>query len=405
MTIFVRVGGDNLYLPDLLFLALLPAVALSRGVPQIVATRPTATAIRFLVIWLFAAIISDFVNATDTPDVLKGLSRIALLLVGLLVLRSIATTERRLSALVAGLGVGLLLTFVLYPNGFAAGDPWKFGVATPTSLFCALIACRLWRSGRVVLAPGIFALLAVANLLLGFRSQAGVTAAAAVCLLVARQRNADAGNERGRSGISLRSAAAGIAVVLVAVLGVRVYASLASSGALGVAAQQKYESQAASGQNLLLASRFETRPSLAAIRDAPWLGHGSNPQDPRYIDLLPEPNRTLAIIHNDNLIPTHSHVLGSWVESGLAGGVFWLYVAAVCVLAIRRTSSRQSPLSPLILYVACNELWDLSFSPYAGDRHFTTSIFLIILLAGANAQQVASTGKLQRHQLYSARFT
>ena len=78
------------------------------------------------------------------------------------------------------------------------------------------------------------------------------------------------------------------------------------------------------------------------------------------------------------LIPTHSAVVGAWVEHGIMGGIFWL---AMLVLLIRNTPLvvRFLPESTgLVVFNAPAAVWSLFFSPI--PQRATSAILLVPLL-------------------------
>lgn len=382
-----QVGPGNLYGADLLILGLLPGVALARWKRK--SGLAEASAVRRLswlaAAWLAAQILSDAINATAPSEMLKGWSRIGLLLAAMLILSSIVRTPRQVALSAAGLVIAQTLIYFVRPSVFAEGDPWKFGVGIPITLAGAVLATALWKRGWRGRAALVFFLLAVAHLLLGFRSHAVVTALSGVAIAFSARHVATGKGDRTRGSL-LRTYVLVLGSVVVAAVGVELYGELAADGRLGQAAQAKYFSQASSGRNLLLASRFEARPSVAAIRDAPLLGHGSNPRDATYVFLLPEPVKAITIARGNDRIPSHSHLLGAWIEAGFVGALFWGAVLVLCAQVLRQVVIRPNLLGPLLIYVSTNTIWDVLFSPYAAERHFVNAYFIVLLsLVAASA--------------------
>lgn len=380
LALVVKVGSENLYLSDLLVLTLFPALVLRSSTAGRL-RAPLPMPIRRLLLlgwlWLSAQVGTDLVHHVAALDMLRGWSRIVLLLLAIPVLARLLATEQRCLLFVIGLIAAQVFNFVFAPSVFAVGDPWKFGIGLPVTLVMIVVGCHLWRHRRHRLAVVLFAGLAVLHLALGFRSQAGITALAGVSLAFIAKEGRGAGS--GHRGSATRTVALSAGAILLVVLGIQVYAALATHGDLGEAARQKYLNQTTSGQGLLLASRFETRPSLAAIADAPLFGHGSNARDPRYVAMLPEPARTLQTLAGDDRIPTHSHILGAWVDGGLLGAIFWLYAAYLCVRALMRALVAAVVAAPLVVYLVWNALWDIGFSPFAAERHFTVAFVLVVV--------------------------
>lgn len=81
------------------------------------------------------------------------------------------------------------------------------------------------------------------------------------------------------------------------------------------------------------------------------------------------------------LIPTHSHLLGGWVEAGLMGFVFWLIVLRICLKSVLlNTKFGMTKLYPFVAYCLLTFLWDLPFSPFGLERRLMNPYFIIIAI-------------------------
>src|SRR5258708_14335741 len=101
---------------------------------------------------------------------------------------------------------------------------------------------------------------------------------------------------------------------------------------------------------VLLAGRNEFLAAGSAIRDSPFIGHGSWAKDPKYkailYDRLAELGyRKMGPELESDVIPSHSYVFGAWVESGILGAVFWCWALWLIGSAPIRASARE-PLFP-----------------------------------------------------------
>ena len=84
---------------------------------------------------------------------------------------------------------------------------------------------------------------------------------------------------------------------------------------------------------VLVGGRPETLVAIQAIIDSPIIGHGSFAVDEKYLQLLQDIQYKYGYSDSDEAedidvpsIPTHSHLTQAWVESGILGGIFWIYV-------------------------------------------------------------------------------
>jgi O-antigen ligase len=77
----------------------------------------------------------------------------------------------------------------------------------------------------------------------------------------------------------------------------------------------------------------------------------------------------------DDRIPTHSALLGAWVQAGLLGAVFWMWVLSVALRAGFRMFLSSASL-PLAAYMIVALMWDALFSPCAMEQRILTSAYL-----------------------------
>jgi O-antigen ligase len=162
-----------------------------------------------------------------------------------------------------------------------------------------------------------------------------------------------------------------------------VYSHYAELGAFGEYAQRKLEAQSGEG-GLLLGGRSEILASGQAILDSPLLGHGSWARDPTYAAILADRRAALGYKRfqggrKDDLIPTHSYVFGSWVEAGIAGGVFWLFMLGFTIHAILSASGTE-PLLPLFAFAGLMLTWDILFSPLGTPTRFVAPFFMAAMV-------------------------
>lgn len=161
-----------------------------------------------------------------------------------------------------------------------------------------------------------------------------------------------------------------------------IYEPLAANGTLGDEAQEKYYKQKLNGGNALEGGRAETFMGIQLIKENPIWGYGSYAKDKGDVFHM-----RYAAEHKteyrwsgdwDRYLPGHSHIVGAWVQNGILGGLFWLYVLFMCWKVFSSGSIMCEPrLLCLLMFQSCAFLWDLCFSPF-GDRTFT--MFFVITL-------------------------
>jgi O-antigen ligase len=187
-----------------------------------------------------------------------------------------------------------------------------------------------------------------------------------------------------------RISPASFAAILVLGLGVAqgimlIYATAAVSGDLGLDAKEKFEAQSAGGVNPLLGGRSEIIVSSQAIIDSPIIGHGSWAHDVTYVSLLVDKMEDLGVqVEGDafasDLIPTHSHLFGSWVEAGIGGGVFWIVALGFAISALYRTLKLDNVPTSLLAFVSIWMIWDIVFSPFGQEERVLMAARLAIAL-------------------------
>jgi O-antigen ligase len=161
-----------------------------------------------------------------------------------------------------------------------------------------------------------------------------------------------------------------------------VYEPLAASGTLGYEAQEKYFMQTKGG-SAIEGGRAETFMGIQLIKENPIWGYGSYARDKNdafHARYAAEHNKEYIwwATNEDRLLPGHSHIVGAWMQNGILGGIFWIYVLIICWKVFKSGCFIYEPrMLCLTMFLSCRFLWDLIFSPF-GDRTYT--MFLIITL-------------------------
>ena len=110
-------------------------------------------------------------------------------------------------------------------------------------------------------------------------------------------------------------------------------------------------------------------------------------------------------------IPTHSHLTQAWVESGILGGIFWIYVLVLVGRMFVQTVLQRPALMPVYASLAVGFTWDVLFSPMGStDRLVAAFVILLcydVLHAGGgkpvlsrrpSARTVRGKGQFRRFQ-------
>ncbi|MDA1040534.1 MAG: hypothetical protein O3A37_09640 [Planctomycetota bacterium] len=164
------------------------------------------------------------------------------------------------------------------------------------------------------------------------------------------------------------------------------YSTLAAEGALGEKAREKYERQRAAKGGLLVGGRAEFFVGLSAALDRPLLGYGSWPADTGEAVERAASRFGLEISdaarrrhpHEQTLIPTHSAVVGAWVEHGIMGGIFWLSMLGLLLRNTPRAVRLLPDSTGLVIFNAPAAVWAIFFSPIPARA--ASAIVLVPLL-------------------------
>lgn len=360
---------------DIASLGLVLFLMLGRGNTREVAKIPVALKVTYC-LWIFGALLTDIYQRTEFNDVVRGWSKILFFGVSFLALQMLS--RGRLSVLRAyllGTSVGWFLTSAFFKTDFILVDSWKFGYSQAFTPLVAVIAGSKFMKKRFGVAgqAGLLLAFAVVNLSFNYRSMFGISVAATGYCILKAALDARPSLQKRFSPMAFAVTCIAGLVLSQAVIGV--YSFAAMSGALGLDAKDKYEAQASGQVNLIQAGRGDTMVSLQAIADAPILGHGSWARDVRYVAMMNDRLAELGVlqqgdVYESDLIPAHSHVLGAWVQAGVGGGLFWLYVLWIGVVALYRTLKLPSSPAPFISILILWMTWDVLFSPFGEEQRY-----------------------------------
>ena len=78
----------------------------------------------------------------------------------------------------------------------------------------------------------------------------------------------------------------------------------------------------------------------------------------------------------------------SWVWAGMAGGLFWLAVAALALWLMGSLYVLRLALSPLIVFAATGLLWGIAFSPYGSTARLSAAYCVAVCLVGLRQRHV-----------------
>jgi hypothetical protein len=330
-------------------------------------------------LWLASQLATDIFRETQWSLAARGAARIVILLIAMpfFVFFMRKNAYEKLIGFYAGAAISAAASGYVFKSGARAGRELVLGSAELTwethwgavlLLAAALGALLLYK--RAHLLGYLFcAAVGVIEALNGSRSMAGMLLLGpGLCMALNFANVPDAAKRavnRGQLKRMLLVAAAGLACAL-GVLAA--YSWAASSHLLGDRAYAKYMTQSQSKYGILAGGRGDLLSAALAIFDSPIIGHGSWPRDRnnyygRACEMLNVKLPTDFYKSSFPLIPSHSHIMQAWMEAGLMGGLFWMYVILVIGLGIATPFQDSKRLSLWACIVATSMVWNICFSP------------------------------------------
>ena len=86
-------------------------------------------------------------------------------------------------------------------------------------------------------------------------------------------------------------------------------------------------------------------------------------------------------IYNEYFKGAHSHLIGSLVEYGIIGFIYWIFMICITSFLFIRILERSKIVNILVVFIYLYVIWNILFSPFAGDHRFITP-FCIMYLFG-----------------------
>ncbi|MGI9500820.1 MAG: hypothetical protein ACR2P3_12335, partial [Geminicoccaceae bacterium] len=381
-------GLGTIYLAELCLIGLLPVLLVLRG--RMLQSKALAFILAMGLLYFGAQVITDVIRETPFTDYARGWSRILFLLFSFVSTYLLIGNDRaRLLCYAGGLVVGSTL-YLLINNPISAIG-WKFGFAgsTTTLLLMGFSLVPVLRSPSSLVGPAVLVALGAFSAYMNYRSWGGILILSAAFLSIPAILRL--------FGLRPKSLTYGRMLVMGVILfgtgfgALKLYGLAAESGALGEKSREKYEAQSALGDiGILLGGRSESLVTVQAIQDSPLIGHGSWAKSRYYAELRQLMLYRLGFVNRfiepeNDLIPTHSHLLGSWVEAGIGGALFWVGMLGLIIAALKRLYASDDPLRPYIVFLMFLFIWDILFSPFGAQRRLTNGFLMVVVLFALKA--------------------
>jgi O-antigen ligase len=338
----------------------------------------------FLGLWLFGTVVADLYLGSSMVNSAKGIARVIFLGLDF---TAVAILVNRKTRGVVVFTLGFVPVMLYIAAAFRADFlvAWKFGLGYAITLVALLISCRFYQRQRYWVCVAISLGMAGLNLIFAARSQVAIDLISLVLVLpILRGRDT---LQRGKLG---RTARARTVVLLVLAGGAAYLANQAirfgaSHNFFDESIQDKFQTQEEGKLGVLVGGRPETLVAIQAIRDSPIIGHGSFAVDPKYNWLQQDIEYENGYVASDVPpdedagIPAHSHLTQSWIESGVFGGIFWIYVLCLTARALFRLVSQSSTMAPLYSFLLVGFIWDIFYSPMGSFDRLWGAFAIVIV--------------------------
>jgi O-antigen ligase len=333
--------------------------------------------------WLLGTVAADANIDNYAVNRMKGMARVVFFAFNFIALAIRINHKTRRMIIFA---LSICIVMLTYGREFR-GDfltQWKFGYASALTILALLAASYYNARKKYKTCVSIFLLLAALNLYFAFRSQMVIVLIAGALTIPVFE------NRRALGRAQTRSASSNLkGVILVLLAGGAIFIAnqaikfAATQGFLDENTSEKFQTQSSGKLGVLVGGRPETLVALQAIRDSPIFGHGSFAADPKYLELKQDLQYEYGYSDTDTPeeeggIPTHSHLTMAWVESGIFGGLLWLYILGLTIRAILQTAIHRQTLSPLYCYFLVNFVWDILFSPFGSVNRLWGAFFVLL---------------------------
>lgn len=322
--------------------------------------RGLVLALVCLGVTLLGYVLADLINRTGSSNLLRGWARIGFLATDIIAIHYLCRKKTlNLLMLCLGLSAGLVLTV----SATDLVKDYKLVLALPITLTALCFGTLLNGRARYLVVSFALTGVGILHVLMDYRSLG------AVCLLSGAIVFAKT-TERSR----LRGLCALLYFAILLTGAVTFFYSYTITSSAYVQRRQTSDSWR-------LAS---AAAALDAIRRAPFLGYGSWATNSRVSSMFDasfaEVSGHRQPVRGKLDMPGHSQFLQAWYEAGILGLAFFVYFTYslfrtlwICVFRMR-----LDPLIPLAIFYSWISLYNVAFSPFAGEHRLHLAISVAI---------------------------
>lgn len=360
--------GGKLFASEIITLFLLPFLIVVRG--NKLTEMNVSILIVLAILWLLGLVITDIIKETAFEEYSKGWAKIIFFIINFIVINLLlGKSEKKYFIFGLGLSIGLIINYFYSPSKYAQDYPWKFGIGTGATFLIILISRK--KNHITKLFPELpMIIVTIINFYKGFRSFGIISAITAFYLFMKRKQKL---HYYVTTQKQIYRKCKLIFIIFIAICAFNsLYEHIALSGLLGDEQYYKHFAQSRGKWGILLGARSELLASGQAILDSPLIGHGSWAKNPYYADMvnvrMTELGYEVLGTRDDDLIPAHSYLFGSWVEGGILGGIFWCYIIYLIYKMLTIHYIFNIEPDQWLIFCTILLLWDILFSPFGAEQ-------------------------------------
>jgi len=327
------------------------------------------------ILWLINQLISDFINQTQLYDIYKGNIKIIITLLSFFIFFRVAKYGL-FKIINLFIWITLIFLIIKFLFNFNLSYNWKFGIGLSLTYLLILFNNRIeknFKFNRLLLL--LIFIIGIYSLFIGTRYIFLLNTIFLIIIFLTQYLK------------KIRPISLIIILIVSSFLIVPLYSKFIKSDLIEADLSQKFNNQASGDLGPLVGGRTEILSSIKAISDKPIFGHGSWPRNCEYLLYLDEKllslNYQTKLNLNNCLIPTHSVIFGSWVQSGIFGFIFWLYIIFYVFKSIKNILLNKNfelnRYSNLVIYLSIVCIWDILFSPFGANRMIILPLYLVII--------------------------
>lgn len=402
--LFVRLIG-YLAFTEVFFLVTLPLRIQAVGAAAL--RTPYTTA--FTLLWLLnilSAIFANLLNGSPFDILARGVSRPVF--IGLDVICLLSLWLRRPNAIeyfMIGYPISLIASRFVFKSGAEEWlgsntmdfTDWKSNTSYIVVGLLYPIVARYYRRSPLLIAA-VTAGTAVLFMAMGSRAFSLTQFLAAVLMVVFSGKANTATQDfratvKSRRSVLFKIVVGCLIATTTAYATGQAYKAMTRAGYLGAKELKKLEDQEDAAGGVLVGGRFGFFVGLWAACHKPLLGHGSWPLDTygytqQVVDYFQIDTQDAKLMTKKLYwIPSHSAIIGGWVEHGFLELLFWLFVFFVVLINFPRAAIVFPAYAGLYALFFSETIWHLLFSPAGHRVILATKIAAFLIVDDAWRQQ------------------